>query len=182
MNSVQAFIELKKAQREYNTQSSLEYFYKNRLNAISGDRNNCETQKKNLFNTKISLEKRLSQVNDIINKYSKISQDISLSNHIIQNIQNLYQESILCDSITSSNLFDAFKIKDISQSQSIISLRNEKERLELRILQLKRDLNNLEVKINELNRNISALEYSYNEAARKTSNAQNQMIYFKKFI
>lgn len=182
MNSTQASINLKKAQREYNTQSSLRYFYKNQLNETREDKINCIIQKNNITNTKISLEKRLFQVIDIINKYSKISRDIGSLNNTIQNVQNLYQESILCDSITSSNLFDAFKIKDISQDQSIISLKKEKERLESAILQLKRNLNNIEVKINEINRNISFLEYSYNDANRKMKNAQSQMIYFKKFI
>lgn len=182
MNSIQAYTEYSKAKKEYNNQYSLKCFYQNQVRDCNNDKNNMIKEKNYLNDQKISLEKRLQQIDDIIVQYSKLSNDINFSNQSIQNIQTLFHDSISCDCITSSNLFNVFKIQDIASDQSLVDLKKEKYRLEESINQLKKDLINLDSKIDTLEVNINNLELSYNQAIRKMNAAQNNMIYYKKYI
>ena len=182
MDSIQAYTEYNKARKEYNNQYSLKCFFQNQISNFNNDKNYMVKQK-NLFNNqKVSLERSLRQVNDIIVQYSKLNDDINLSNQSIQNIQNLFQDSISCDCIATSNLFEAFKIQDITSDQSLVDLKKEKYRLEESINQLKKDLIYLESKINTLQSNINNFESLYNQSIQKMSIAENNMIYYKQYI
>lgn len=126
-----------------------------------GEKNEIIKQIHNFDSKKISLEKRLRDINEIIVECKLIDSIISNSNKEINKINSIYKAAVHFFEHAATDISKVFHIDNFIENKdtqdTLLNCKKEKECLEEEIRILTKKLNELEERLSKVNRDITQL-------------------------
>ncbi len=166
------------------------YIQNNRqLESCYADYKSCNSKLSSAKSDKISFEKRIEQIEEVIRMLSDdgvVDEAVDKANVAAQRAEEAVEKNIVCEGIKSPSIGSIFKCPKVSENQysaeAVSELKKEKARLEQALTELDSKLNSMEQEMEALTSKMNSLTSIQTDLSKTMKSCSFEMQHFKKYV
>jgi chromosome segregation ATPase len=182
------------AKSQYNSAAGEYRKYENESSSCRGELRDARNQYSQCSNDKINFEKRVEDIERIINCLEgnggwlsvNVPQTIATANKSAQDADNGFRQCIKCSGINPPDLAEVFKAPAVTEDQNsntaLEEYKKEKARLEQAIEELKKQMAQLSQQADELSKRIQQLGILSQSCKQRINQSISSMYYYRKYM